>query len=107
MQTRGVSSRTDALLCVVMSFILSLEGWGSRADFVVATQVGPLHFVVECSDYSTKIFACGGQKLFARIERLPQLDLVAVGIVNPRKAAAAFVLPLRVDLDACFRQALE
>jgi hypothetical protein len=53
----------------------------------------------------------GGKKkrrrLFARIERLPQFDFVAVGIVYPGEAAVAFVLALRIDLDACFRQAIE
>jgi hypothetical protein len=37
------------------------------------------------------------------MERLPQFDLVAVGIVYPGEAAVAFVLTLRVDLDAFFR----
>jgi hypothetical protein len=37
------------------------------------------------------------------MERLPQFDFVAVGIVYPREAAVAFVLALRVDADAFFR----
>jgi len=39
--------------------------------------------------------------------RLPQFDFVAVGIVYPGEAAVAFVLALRVDADAFFRQAIE
>lgn len=35
--------------------------------------------------------------------RLPQFDFVAVGIVYPGEAAVAFVLALRVDVDAFFR----
>jgi len=34
--------------------------------------------------------------------RLPQFDFVAVGIVYPGEAAVAFVLALRVDVDASF-----
>src|SRR5438105_11771626 len=47
------------------------------------------------------------RRLFVWIERLPQFDLVAVGIVDPGEAAIAFVLALRVDVDAVFRQAVE
>src|SRR6516225_7405277 len=35
--------------------------------------------------------------------RLPQFDLVAVGIVYPGETAVAFVLALRVDVDPLFR----
>src|ERR1700757_5236299 len=41
------------------------------------------------------------------MERLPQFDFVAVGIVYPGEAAVALVLALRVDADALFRQAVE
>jgi hypothetical protein len=34
---------------------------------------------------------------------LPQFDFVAVGIIDPGEAPVAFVLALRVDLDAFFR----
>src|SRR5439155_14331449 len=47
------------------------------------------------------------RRLFVWLERLPQLDFVAVGIVDPGEAAVAFVLALRVDLDAVFREAVE
>jgi hypothetical protein len=43
------------------------------------------------------------RRLFVWIERLPQFDFVAVGIVYPSEAAVAFVLALRVDVDAFFR----
>src|SRR5215470_5325316 len=39
--------------------------------------------------------------------RLPQFDFVAVRIVDPGESAVAFVLALRVDADAFFRQAIE
>jgi len=35
--------------------------------------------------------------------RLPQFDFVAVGIIYPGEAAVAFVLALRVDVNAFFR----
>ena len=41
------------------------------------------------------------------LERLPEFDFVAVGIVDPGEAAIAFVLALRVDPDASFREAVE
>jgi len=47
------------------------------------------------------------RRLFVWIERLPEFDFVAVGIVYPGEAAVAFVLALRVDANAFFRQALE
>src|ERR1022692_2370019 len=36
----------------------------------------------------------------ALIRRLPQLDLVAIQIVNPRESAVVVVLPLRIDTHA-------
>ena len=41
------------------------------------------------------------------IKRLPQFDFVAVGIVYPGEAAVAFVLAIRINVDAFFRQAVE
>src|SRR4029077_19376594 len=37
-------------------------------------------------------------------QRLPQFDLVAVGIVDPREPAIVCVLALGIDLDALFLQ---
>src|SRR5215469_12024777 len=37
------------------------------------------------------------------MERLPQFDFVAIGIIYPGEAAVAFVLALRVDAHAFFR----
>src|SRR5262245_2455360 len=51
--------------------------------------------------------SCRTRRLFVWIERLPQFDFVAVGIVYPGETAVAFVLALRVDVDAFFRQAVE
>jgi hypothetical protein len=42
-----------------------------------------------------------------RSDRLPQLDLVAVGVVDPGKAAVALVLAVGVDPDAFALQAVE
>src|SRR5262249_929775 len=41
------------------------------------------------------------------LQRLPEFDFVAVRIVYPGEAAVAFILALRVDLHAFFRQAVE
>ena len=41
------------------------------------------------------------------LERLPQFDFVAVGVVDPGEAAVAFVLGLGVDADTRFRQAIK
>lgn len=41
------------------------------------------------------------------IEWLPQFNFVAVGIVYPGEATIAFILALRINADACLRQAVE
>src|SRR5581483_11226764 len=41
------------------------------------------------------------------LDRLPQLDLVPVVVVDPGEAAVALVLPFGVDPDAVFRQPLQ
>src|SRR5262245_38218410 len=41
------------------------------------------------------------------LERLPEFDFVAVGIVDPGEAAVAFILALGVDTDAVFGEAIE
>src|SRR5262245_33763438 len=46
-------------------------------------------------------------RLFVGIERLPQFDFVAVGIIYPREVAIAFVLALWVDANAFSRQTVE
>src|SRR5215470_10559891 len=40
-------------------------------------------------------------------QRLPQFDLVAVGIVDPREPAIVCILALGIDLDALFLQAFK
>src|SRR3954465_44503 len=42
-----------------------------------------------------------------RLERLPEFDFVAVGVVDPGEAAVGFVLTLRVNFDAFFLEAIE
>ena len=54
-------------------------------------------------DQRERSYQEAARRLFVWIERLPQFDFVAVGIVYPGEAAVAFVLALRVDADAFFR----
>jgi hypothetical protein len=63
-----------------------------------------------CSSFLTVVtmwhWEAAARRLFVWLERLPRFDVVAVGIVYPGEAAVAFVLALRVDADASFRQAI-
>src|SRR5215469_14897837 len=70
------------------------------AHSLLSASPDPVAFSAQCGRLWAK-------RLVVWIERLPQFDFVAVGIVYPGEAAVAFVLALRVDADTFFRQAVE